>query len=387
MTDTTEPGKPVAAAGDWLLYGAYGYTGRLLAKEAVTRGHRPILAGRRLEPLQTLREELGQPLELRPFPLDEPQRLDEGLRGVRGVLHAAGPFVETAEPMMDACLRRGVHYLDITGEVPVFEAAFSRDPEAKRRGIVFMPGVGLDVIPTDGVAARLHLALPTARRLELALHSPGRPSSGTMQTIVEAIPKGLQVRRDGVLQGARPMSRSFRRKVDFGPEKPWGPMKGRMGGERSVAPYTWGDLATAWRTTGIPDITCYLSTPPAQARILPWALPVLRIVLQREFPRRWARRRIAGGAEGPSEHQRNAGRTRAWGRVEDDSGGAAEMVVEFPEGYRFTAEAGVRAMEGVLEATVARSDTPCKGTLTPAGAFGAHWIFRLPGVEVVVEPG
>lgn len=382
----------------WLLYGAYGYTGRLLAAEALRRGHRPVLAGRNGEKLRRLKVELAEELALggepdaaaaqaldsvsfRAFPLDDPAALQAGLSGVQAVLHAAGPFRETGAPMMEACLRAGVHYLDITGEVPVFEAAFALDARARERGVLLMPGVGLDVIPTDGAAALLAEALPSATRLELALHSPGRPSGGTLQTVVEGVVDGLLIRRGGVLVKANPGRREFRRRIHFGPEVEAGPMAGRLGGTRSVAPYTWGDLSTAWRTTGIPHITCYLTSSPWQVRLLPLLLPLVRRLLGFRGVRRRIRGRIAAGTEGPDRERRLTGRTRVWGRVEDGEGAAVEVVLEFPEGYHFTGQAGVRAMEALLAL-----EQPRGGTLTPAGTFGAGWVISLPGVTQVRGP-
>lgn len=420
----------------WLLYGAYGFTGRLLAAEAVRRGHRPILAGRRLEALEDVARELegldlgldrgdeGQGLgrsdqeqglgrndqerglghgdrefglghgdrELglgrgdlklprRSFPLDDPERLRKELAGVDAVLHAAGPFIHTGRPMMEACIDVGAHYLDITGEVPVFESAFELAERAREAGVVLMPGVGMDVIPTDGAAAMLARALPSATRLELALHSPGRPSGGTLQTILEGLPRGLLVRRDGRLVQARPGAPEFRRWIDLGPELTDGPMAGKMGGRRSVAPYTWGDLSTAYRTTGIHDITCYSSTPRTQVRLLPFVLPVLKTLLSIGPVRRFARRRVARGPAGPSEQARREGRTRVWGHAEDDQGREADTILEFPESYRFTALAGVRAMEAVL--ALPEEEV---GTLTPAGTFGVDWVLQLPEVEMIRSP-
>lgn len=379
----------------WLLYAPYGFTGRLLAEEALRRGHRPILAGRDEAKLQRVVAELEAGLEAgldsaastgeeargslshRVLSLEDPEALKAGLEDVSTVLHAAGPFVETARPMMEACLDAGVHYLDITGEVPVFEAAFALDARARERGVVLMPGVGMDVIPTDGVAALLARSLPSAARLELALHSPGRPSAGTLQTVLEGVPGGLRVRRGGRLVQANPGRREFRRWVDLGPEPGSGPMAGRLGGRRSVAPYTWGDLATAWRTTGIGEITCYMSTPRWQVRLMPVVLPVVRRILAIGPLRRYLRRRVARGAEGPGPRRRQEGRTRVWGRVEDDQGRSAEMVLEFPEAYRFTAMGGIRALEEVL------AWEGGGGTLTPAGAFGGDWVLDLPEVAVI----
>jgi short subunit dehydrogenase-like uncharacterized protein len=359
----------------FLVYGAYGYTGRLLVGEALRRGHHPIAAGRDGDRLAELGRDFPG-LATRTFALDDPAALRRGLTGVEAVLHAAGPFIETGRPMMEAAIGMGVHYLDISGEVPSFETAFELNDEAREAGVVLLPGVGLDVIPTDAVAALLHRRLPGATRLELALHSPGRPSGGTLQTVVEGVPGGLLVRRDGQLRRVNPGRREFRRTVDFGPEIPEGPMAGRLGGVRWVTPYTWGDLATAWRTTGIDHITCYRSAPKRQVRLLPLLLPLLRAGFALAPVRRVLRRRIARGPDGPSAEKRATGRTRVWGRVENLEGDGAELVLEVPEGYRFTEIAGIRAVEALLE-------RGGKGTLTPARAFGPDWALDLPEVHIV----
>lgn len=383
MTEEHEP--------RWLLYGAYGYTGRLIAGEALAQGHRPILAGRRVEALRALATGLAEgsatpgPLECRAFSLDDPDAVREGLSGVDAVLSAAGPFVHTAPPLLEACLETRTHYLDVTGEVSVFEAQFELDARARERGVAIMPGVGLDVIPTDAVAALLKQRLPSANRLELALHSPGGLSSGTLRTVLEHVPGGLMVRRDGELRRVSPAGRELRRWIEMGPPPGSGPMAAVLGGRKRVAPYTWGDLATAYRTTGIGNITCYMVTSRWTALLLPVVVPLLRAVFSVRPVRRLAQRTLAGKSTGPSAERRRTGRVRVWGRVEDVDGGFSEAVLELPESYRFTAEGGVRAMEELLRRTGAGADGP-SGTLTPAGTFGVDWALGLPGVALLEGP-
>lgn len=185
--DPTEEERPATAVAEgderpWLLYGAYGFTGRLIAREARERGHRPILAGRDGARLEALARELDLPH--RTVSLDDGAGLRRALSEVRAVFHAAGPFSRTASPMLEACLEAGVHYVDITGEVGVFERVFAAGEEARRRGVVLLPGAGMDVIPTDAVAAIVKERLPEANVLELALSSPGPVSPGTARTIV-----------------------------------------------------------------------------------------------------------------------------------------------------------------------------------------------------------
>src|ERR1700682_2360478 len=143
---------------NWLIYGANGYTGKLIAREAFRRGHRPLLAGRSAGRIAPLARELG--CESRTFALD---RAGDALDGIGLVLHCAGPFIRTSAQMIEACLRSGSHYLDITGEIPVFESIMKRNADAIARGVTLLPGVGFDVVPTDCLAAML------ARRLSDAI--------------------------------------------------------------------------------------------------------------------------------------------------------------------------------------------------------------------------
>ena len=186
----------------WLIYGANGYTGGILAREAACRGLRPILAGRNGPAVSVLAAELG--LDHRVFNLDDPAALARGIEDPAVVLHCAGPFSRTAKPMADACLHAGVHYLDITGEIPVYEALAARDSDAKARGVMLLPGVGFDVVPTDCLAAYLKRRLPSATRLSLAFHSigPAQLPPGTANTFVEMVPYGTKVRRNGRLESA-----------------------------------------------------------------------------------------------------------------------------------------------------------------------------------------
>ncbi len=137
----------------FLIYGAYGYTGELITRLAVKKGYRPLLAGRDENKLKLLADELKLPYAA--FTLTEEEKLDKALQQVKAVLHCAGPFSKTARLMVYACLRNKVHYLDITGEIDVFEWIASQDALARKAGIVLMPGTGFDVVPTDCLAAHL----------------------------------------------------------------------------------------------------------------------------------------------------------------------------------------------------------------------------------------
>ena len=343
--------------GPWLIYGSNGYTGELVARLAAALGHRPILAGRRADAVCALADELG--LERRLFSLDEPARIDEGLAGMSLVLHCAGPFSRTSQAMADACLRTRTHYLDVTGEVAVFEALAARDAEARTAGVMLLPGCGFDVVPSDCLALHLCNRLPGARRLALAYAGFGRVSRGTATTAIEGLGRGGLVRRGGVLTPVPPAWRT--RRIDFGE------------GPRAAITIPLGDLTTAWHSTGIPDIELYFAAPLG-LRALAVASRYLGPVLGSAAVRRVLTARVRAGAPGPTEDERRRGRAFVWGEVEDDEGRRAVSRLATPEGYTFTARAALAAVDRALA-----GQAPA-GFQTPAKAYGPDFVLGIPGV-------
>jgi short subunit dehydrogenase-like uncharacterized protein len=339
---------------EWLLYGANGYTGELIAREAVRRGHGPILAGRSAAKIEPLARALG--CESRTFALDA---AGDALRGVSAVLHCAGPFVSTSAAMVRACLDAGAHYLDITGEISVFESIMARDGDAKSRGVMLVPGVGFDVVPTDCLAAMLAERLPDATHLVLAFHSKGGSlSRGTLKTMIESIGEGGAIRRDGRI--VRVPVAYDAREIPF------------ANGAKHAMTIPWGDVSTAFHTTGIPNIRVYLATPRAsiaRTRRFRALLPLLSPKPIRRLLQRFAERR-----EGPDEQQRANARVYLWGEASNANSGVA-MTMTTPEGYAFTAMSAVRAMEKVLA-------SPRAGAFTPARAFGSSFVREIDGVDV-----
>jgi short subunit dehydrogenase-like uncharacterized protein len=343
-----------------LVYGANGYTGELIARRAVERGLRPVLAGRSAAPVARLAAELDLPH--RAFPLDDAAAVDAGLDGIGVVLHCAGPFSRTSRPMADGCLRRGTHYLDITGEGAVFAALARRDAEARAAGVVLLPGVGFDVVPSDGLAAHLARRLPGAARLTLAFQAVGRPSRGTTLTALEGIHLGGMIRRGGKLT---PVPAAWRtRDFDLGR----GPVR--------CMTIPWGDVWTAWHSTGIPDIEVYLAAPPA-LRALAVASRLVGPLLGSGPVQRglaaWVRWRVSG----PDAQARARGRSLLYGEVEHADGRRAAARLVAPEGYAFTALAAVECAERVLGGQAR------PGFLTPSLAFGPDLPLAIAGVERV----
>lgn len=345
----------------WLVYGANGYTGELIAREAVRRGLRPILAGRSQAPVERLARELG--LEWRAFALDDAAVVQSAIAGCRLVLHCAGPFSATARPMMEACLAAGAHYLDITGEIDVFELAQSLAARARAAGVLLCPGVGFDVVPTDCVALALAEALPGATHLALGFDSKMSPSRGTARTMVEGLAQGGRVRRDGRIVRV-PLGYRDRR-IDFG------------AGEKLAMTIPWGDVSTAFHTTGIPNVETYVPISPGrlqQLRRLNW----IRGLLGLGFVQNLLKGRIARQPPGPDERERDRTPTRVWGEVRDARGEVRTARIVVANGYTVT----VHAALGIVERLLAGPVPP--GAVTPARLMGREFVETLPGSGRIV---
>ncbi|GAB3441979.1 saccharopine dehydrogenase family protein [Actinophytocola sediminis] len=340
----------------WLLYGANGYTGELIAREAANRGLRPILAGRNASRIAALAAELG--LEHRAFDLADPEEIASGLTDVDIVLHCAGPFSATSAPMVEACLRTGTHYLDISGEIEVFEHAATRHARARRDGVVLCPGVGFDVVPTDCVAARLHEELPTATALKLGFDVPFRLSPGTFKTIVEGLSSGGRVRVDGRIIAVPQAWRT--RRIDFG------------AGEKLAMTFPAADVSSAFHTTAIPDIEVYVRVRPTQLGAVRLG-NLLRPVLARPTAQRVLKWLVARTVRGPATAARDARPVRVWGEVTDAEGERRTARITTANLYSITVDGALAAVD------VLRGNPPAGGYLTPAQLLGADVVTKLPG--------
>ncbi|MEE4217683.1 MAG: saccharopine dehydrogenase NADP-binding domain-containing protein [Xanthomonadales bacterium] len=343
---------------EWMIYGANGFTGRLTAREAVRRGLRPVLAGRNEGSIKPLADELG--LEYRLFDLTDPATIRKHISGLKLVLHCAGPFSRTSSPMVFACLAESVHYLDITGEISVFEAVHQKNAEARRADVVLLPGAGFDVVPTDCLAARLAEALPSATALQLAFEAGGGPSPGTARTSVERLGEGGCIRRDGKLT-AVPMAWR-RRTIPF------------AHAEREAVTIPWGDVYTAFVSTGIPDIEVYLALPPAtikKMQRLRLLQPLLRLGGVKTLLRKQIERRVSG----PSEQRRAETGCQVWGEVSSADGRVVTATMTTPNGYDLTVSASLGLVEYLLENAVEG------GYYTPSLLMGSAYAESLPGVS------
>ncbi len=344
---------------NWMIYGANGYTGERIAREAQARGQRPVLAGRTSDKVANLARTLG--FDHRVFALDSPDEIARDLADIGLVLHCAGPFAKTSAPMIEGCLRVKAHYLDITGAIAVFEHAQSKSGDAAAAGVVLCPGVGFDVVPTDCVAATLKAALPDADHLALGFDSNSVLSAGTAKTTVEGLPQGGKVRRDGKIIDVPHASQV--RTIDFGR------------GEKLAMSIPWGDVSTAYYTTGIPNIEVF--TPSSRMIIFGakqinhfrWLLgsgPVQSIL-----------KSIAAKAKGPNAQQLATQSTYVWGEVTNNRGDKKTARLRTANGYAVTITGALGIVEHLLR------ERPSGGSYTPAKLMGPDYVTKLPGSSAI----
>jgi short subunit dehydrogenase-like uncharacterized protein len=344
--------------GQFLIYGATGFTGKLTSRIARDRGLKPILAGRNEAKLEAIANALG--LRYRVFALSQSAAIDAALAEVDAVLHIAGPFSATSRPMADACLRTGTHYLDITGEIDVFETLARRDAEARTAGIMLLPGVGFDVVPSDCLALHLKHQLPDAIDLKLYLAGSNALSRGTAKSMLEAVALGTRVRRDGRIIRLSPPPRETA--CDFGA----GPVP------TIVIP--WGDVSTAYYSTKIPNIEVRMAaTPPLRAGA---RMPgFVRKIVGTSLVQSLLKARIDRMPEGPDAEVLRTGQSSLVGVVTNANGQTARARLTTSQGYLLTAQTGTE----IVRRVVAGEATP--GFQTPSLMFGSDFILQFDGTK------
>jgi short subunit dehydrogenase-like uncharacterized protein len=340
----------------FLLYGANGYTAGLIIRFAKEYNLVPIVAGRSEEKIKPIGVANG--LDYRVFDLDNVEKTIQKIKDVKVVLHCAGPFKFTAQPMMEACLRAGVHYLDITGEIEVFELAASMNQRAEEANIMLMSGTGFDVVPTDCMALFLKEKMPDATHLRLAFGAlKGGVSQGTALTMAEGAGSPSKARVNGIIVdkplGEKSMTVPFDAKSLFCMTIPW------------------GDVSTAYYTTGIPNIETYTAANPKAHKALrhQW---LYNWVLRMDFMKNRLRKKIKSRPAGPDDAIREKARSLVWGEV---SNGKETISATWSgvEGYTFTARSALLITQKIYQGNWK------KGFKTPGMMYGADLVMEVEG--------
>jgi short subunit dehydrogenase-like uncharacterized protein len=341
----------------WLIYGATGFTGRMMVRHARACGLAPLVAGRDAERLRRLAAPLGLPYHA--VRLDDPPSLARLLQGVKVVLNAAGPFAATAGPLVAACLVTGTHYVDVTGELSVFAALEGWGEEACRRGVMLLPGAGFVVVATDCLAAHVAARLPGAVRLRMGISRPAFAGRGSLRTIVRQLGPGIHVRRGRrlVLVPWSCLERDF----DYGQ------------GRRTSLAVDAADAITAYRTTGIPNLEVYLELLPLE-RAAVVASHLFAGCLRSPLVQALLQAQVEALPEGPGPAERRGLRYAIVAEAEDCAGQRVSARLHTPDVYIFTAAAALAVVERVLAGELST------GFQTPAQVYGADFVLGLGGV-------
>jgi len=341
----------------FLLYGANGYTGKLIAKYAAQYGLQPILAGRREEAIKPLADELK--LSCKVIDINNAAQLKAALQEVKAVVNAAGPFADTARQMIEGCLQTGTHYLDINGDISVFEMIKRFNAEATKKNIMLMPGVGFDVVPTDCMALHLKNKLPDATHLKLAFASiGGSVSHGTAMTIVSRLGEGGAVRQNGKIVRQQLGKKGMW--VDFGERKLF------------VMSIPWGDVSTAHFTTGIPNIEAYTGVKTGTYKLMKWQW-LFNWLLRMEWIKNIIRKKIKNRPAGPDDEMRKKAKSMVWGEACNLTGDTVTDRFTCAEGYTLTALSSLIIAKKVLEGNFKT------GYQTPAACYGEELVREIPG--------
>ena len=335
-----------------MIYGAIGYSARLIVDELILRNIKPVLSGRNEAILRQLAHKFN--CEYTAFDIIDENKVDESLKDIHTLLNCAGPFKNTAKELMEACLRTTTNYLDITGEMPVMHLAFSMDKLAKEKGIVILPSVGFDIIPTDCLAKRLSEQMPDATHLKLGLiNKRGKISRGTWLTTLEFLGGTGKIRRHGKIIDSK--IGEFKIYVN---EKNFS--------FRGIS-IPWGDVYSSYHSTGIENVEVYLAMPNIVVMLKHLLIFFLKI-LKVKFFKNIAANYIKKNLTGPTKEERDSTESYVWGRVEYAEAEKIEEVYQVMEGYNLTAKGAAECAQRVL------SDLVGPGTYTPSLAFGSDFL-------------
>jgi len=340
-----------------LLYGANGYTGTLIAKYAAQYDLRIILVGRREEAIKPLADELNLPYKI--VDINNAGQLKEALNGIKIVVHAAGPFADTARQMIEGCLETSTHYLDINGDISVFEMIKRYDAAAKEKNIMLLPGAGFDVVPTDCMALHLKNKMPDATHLKLAFANiGGSVSHGTAMTMVSKLGENGAARENGKI-----VKQALGKKgmwVDFGEKKLF------------VMSIPWGDVSTAYYTTGIPNIQVYTAIKPGIYRMMKLQ-GSFNWLLKMEWIKNIIRKKIKSRSAGPSDEMRSKAKSFVWGEVRNEKREIISHHFICADGYTLTAHSCLIITKKVLGGNFK------PGYQTPASCYGEELVKEIPG--------
>jgi short subunit dehydrogenase-like uncharacterized protein len=341
-----------------VLYGATGYTGRLVAAELSRRGLEHVLSGRDSETLARLADERGVPAKA--ATLDDGRALRELLGEASAVINCAGPFTLAGDALVAAAIDTNTHYTDSTGEQPFIRMIFDRHGSAAEHvGVALVPALGFDYAPGDCIANLAAGGHEPLDELVVAYDVEGfGMSRGTLRSGLEIMKGGDVVFEDGDWRPAP--AGVFRANFDFP-----API-----GRQPMSRYPSGEVITVprhSRTRRVASLmTIRTAAPsPALAPILPYAMPALALALRTPL-RPLLSRAVDLLPEGPPEDARRASAFTIVARARGEDGSEGRGVVRGSDVYGLTAVTLAHGAELMSAPGYERA-----GALAPAAAFDA----------------
>lgn len=342
----------------WMLYGCYGYSGELILKEAIKKGLRPVVAGR--SESKTKEQANKYDLSYRVFDLSSKTTIEQNISDCTMVFNAAGPYTSTCMPMLEACLSQGVHNLSLAGEIPILEELHGYDHIAREKGVVIAVGLGFDVMPTDAMAAKIKQALPDASHLLIGLDGPNDMSRGSMKEFFEQIgEQPFWVRTNGVLIASKPKTAY----MDFG------------NGRKLNSTIAWGDTASAYHSTGIPNIEVYAAVTKSDWLTIK-LLNAFSFIFKSKAIQSLLNTALDKFMTGPDERTREQGLSYLFAEGTNPSKQKVRVYMTAPTAYKITYLGAVQAIKYILE-----NPTKQGGYYTPAQLLGIDTITQIEGVS------
>ncbi|MBI1187832.1 MAG: hypothetical protein GC206_10990 [Alphaproteobacteria bacterium] len=321
-----------------MIYGASCYSGCMAAEQARAANLTLVLAGRSQGPLARLAEMLSA--DHRVFNLSDNDAIDDALADVSVLLNCAGPYMDTAEPLMRAAIRGGVHYLDIAAKLDSYRLAGELDDAAQAAGVMLLPGSGGSVAMLGCLAGHAVFRVGNPQKLAIALHVAGSMSRGSaVSANRNLVAETLRLHRGRLVPRPAGETVSF----DFGE------------GAVPCFAVTLPDLITIGRATGIPEVETYVHVSGAA------------------FPEG----DLASLPDGPNAAERDANRYQAAVEVTTQDGTIVRSILDTVNGYSFTPMAAVESARRVLAGEI------CPGFQTPAGLFGAGFAETIADTRIV----
>lgn len=375
MSDAVAP----AGRDEVVVYGASGYTGKLIAAELSGRGVPMVLAGRNRDRLDAVRAGLGAEVEARvsAVAVDDPAGLRELLGPARVVVACAGPFTLHGAPVIEAAARTGTHYLDTTGEQPFIRDSFDRwGPIAADSGAALVSGFGFDYVPGDMLAALTAGGLGRLEEMTVAYAVNGLGvTRGTALSALEMIKGGdVEWTRGRLQPGSMQASRG-----SFAFPAPLG--------ERRVGRYPSGEQITVPRHVDVGTVRTVIEMKGLLgAELGPLAGPMMTAsgYAMRTPLRGLLGKAIARLPEGPSADERDAVAYTLVCDARTPGGDTRRGILRGGDVYGITARI---IAEGVVRMSAPGYDR--SGGLAPSQAFDpAEFLGALGpfGISTEIEP-